>query len=373
MTSLRRLLAVCYLCVAGCAPTPGTPAPPAQKALTYLGQARIAPGAVVDGTIIGGLSAISYDAGRDLYYVISDDRSAKSPARFYTLRLSLTDDGIDGVTVVGTHALLDENGRPFPPLSLATSPPIIPPDPEGIAFDAARQRLYWSSEGERRTDTPVGPVLADPWIRIAGLDGRYLGRFTMPPDAAMSAGLHGPRRNTTLEGLTLTPGGRILIAAMEGPGYDDGPPPTADHGALTRVTAFDIDTAAPTAQYAYPLDAAPAPATFNGLSDLVALSDTSFLVIERAGTGHPSIRVYYAEIGAATDVLGVPSLPDAAVTPMTKTLAADLSAAPGPVPLDNIEGITSGPALPDGRASVVMVSDDNFAPHQVTQFLLLAR
>ena len=57
---------------------------------------------------------------------------------------------------------------------------------------------------------------------------------------------------------------------------------------------------------------------------------------------------------------------------MTKTLLADLSATPGLAPLDNIEGITLGPELPDGRQSVVMVSDDNFSPTQITQFLAFA-
>jgi hypothetical protein len=304
--------------------------------------------------------------------VISDDRSAKNPARFYTVRLSLSGNGIDGLTFTGSHPLLDEDGQPFGPLSLDASPPVVPPDPEGIAFDAARQRLYWSSEGERLTDIPGPPVLADPWVRTAGLDGSYLGRFVMPPDLAMSAQRAGPRRNLTLEGLTLTPDGRSLFAAMEGPGYDDGTLPDRDHGALTRITAFDVDSAAPVAQYAYPLEPATAPAKFNGLSDLVALSDTTFLVLERAFSGHSTIRVFRAEIGAATDVLALPSLTDVAVTPMTKTLVADLSATPGISPLDNVEGITLGPRLPDGRQSVVLVTDNNFAPTQVTQFLLFA-
>ncbi|MGV0803164.1 esterase-like activity of phytase family protein, partial [Mycolicibacterium elephantis] len=39
---------------------------------------------------------------------------------------------------------------------------------------------------------------------------------------------------------------------------------------------------------------------------------------------------------------------------------------------DNIEGITLGPTLPDGRQSVVLVSDDNFSADQFTQFLAFA-
>ena len=42
------------------------------------------------------------------------------------------------------------------------------------------------------------------------------------------------------------------------------------------------------------------------------------------------------------------------------------------IPLDNVEGMTFGPRLPDGRRSVVLVSDDNFAANQFTQFLLFA-
>jgi hypothetical protein len=68
----------------------------------------------------------------------------------------------------------------------------------------------------------------------------------------------------------------------------------------------------------------------------------------------------------------MPSMQHADLTPITKALAVDLSATPGLSPLDNIEGITLGPKLPDGRQSVVLVSDNNFSPSQVTQFLLFA-
>ena len=38
----------------------------------------------------------------------------------------------------------------------------------------------------------------------------------------------------------------------------------------------------------------------------------------------------------------------------------------------NIEGITLGPRLRDGRYSIVLVSDDNFSPAQVTEFVAFA-
>ena len=57
---------------------------------------------------------------------------------------------------------------------------------------------------------------------------------------------------------------------------------------------------------------------------------------------------------------------------MTKTLLADLSTMLGLPPLDNIEGLTFGPRLLDGRQSLVLVTDNNFSAEQVTQFLVFA-
>jgi hypothetical protein len=360
------------LSVGGCSwghPAPRRAPPPL---LSYLGQSQVAFGATFGDTIIGGLSGISYDAGRQVYYVISDDRSKQSPARFYEVRLSLSDRGIDNVTVIGTHPLLDRTDQPFAPLNLTGAVPVVPPDPEGIAFDAGRQQLYWSSEGERLTDRE--PVLADPWVRIAGLNGGFLGEFTLPPNLRMSAEDTGPRRNLALEGLTLTPDGRSLYAAMEDPGYNDGQVANDGHQVLTRITKFDVATAAPTAQYAYPMEPPGHDAKRNGVSDLVALSDTTFLVLERSGAIPPVVRIYRAEIGSATDVLSTPSMQGAALAPMTKILAVDLSETlkARADRLDNVEGITLGPKLPDGRQTVVLVSDNNFSRFQLTQFLLLA-
>lgn len=380
MPALGRLLAACCLaaalCLAGCGRTGSHTNTAARPILTYLGQSLLASDTTFGGTPIGGLSGISYDSGRQIYYVISDDYSAKAPARFYTVRLSLSDKGISDISFTGVHPLLDVSGQPFPRENLSITPPVVPPDPEGIAFDSGRQRLYWTSEGERLTDR--APILVDPWVRIAALDGAYLGQFALPSNLAMSAQRTGPRRNRALEGLALTPDGRSLFAAMEVPGYNDGPLKDDGDQVLTRVTKFDVATGEPTAQYVYPIEAPNVGAQFDGVSDLVALSDSTFLVVERSNSLPPVIRIYRAEIGAATDVLARPSLPGGALTPMRKSLAFDVSAlsvAPDLWPRNlvyNLEGITLGPKLADGRQSVILVSDNDFSPMQFTQFLLLA-
>lgn len=348
---LRRTLLAGVLLLAGCDADAG-----AAPGFEYLGQQRIAPAATLDGTVIGGLSGISYDAAAGLYYIVSDDRSAKNPARFYTARISLSDTGIDGVEFVATHPWLDRDGKPFAPLDAQARPPVVPPDPEGIAFDARRARLYWTSEGERSD----GGVQLDSWVRIAGLDGAYLGEFALPDALKMSGPDHGAQQNRALEGLSLTPDGRYLWAAMEGPVYQDGELPDEQHGALSRITRYDMDSGQVAGQYTYQLDPVSAgPGGDNGLSDLVALDDGTFLTVERGYGTHVAVRVYRTRITDGS-------------TELTKTLLADLTTTPGLTPLDNIEGITLGPKLVDGRQSVIMVSDDNFSPTQVTQFLLFA-
>lgn len=366
MRPLTRFAAVCCLLSSVCGIASAAPSAPA-----YLGQVQLEPDARFAGTVIGGLSGITYNQAAGMYYVISDDRSAENPARFYTARIPLSDDGFGRIEFVSTHPWLGVDGRPFPPLDTAAVPSVVPPDPEGIAFDGRRQVLYWSSEGERITDGPVGPVLLDPWVRIATLDGGYVGEFALPPTLRMSARPTGPRQNNGLEALTLSPSGRFLWAGMEGPGHNDGEPPTDAVGALTRITRFDVETRSATAQYAYPLDAATAgPGSGNGLSELLALDDQSFLAIERGFGTHTAARIYRVSVGDAEDVLARPSLIDAPVRAMHKTLLADLTSTVAP--LDNVEGITFGPVLPDGRQSLILVSDDNFSPRQITQFLAFA-
>jgi len=338
-----------------CASAPA--APPSE--LTFLGKVDFAHGLLFDDTTVGGLSGISYDESGDRFFVISDDRSAKNPSRFYTVRITLSDSALTRVELLAGTPLLDTDGQPFAPASGAS----VPPDPEGIAYDPQRRQLYWSSEGERTYDAQLPP-----WVRTAGLDGTFRGEFDLPAELTTTAADEGPRRNHALEGLTLTPDARALWAAMEGPLIGDGPSPTETTGALTRLTRLDPDTGAATAQYGYPLDPVSSGAGGdNGLSDLVALDDNSFLVIERGFGTRVSARLYRAEIAGADEILGQAPAGDA--TPVRKTLVADPSELH---PVDNVEGITLGPKLADGRQSVIMVTDDNFSPAQVTQFLAFA-
>jgi hypothetical protein len=86
-------------------------------------------------------------------------------------------------------------------------------------------------------------------------------------------------------------------------------------------------------------------------------------------------------LGSATDVSTVFSLADVdprsrgGIVPIEKELILDfddiLPALSREFPeLDNFEGLSFGPVLPDGSPSLIVVSDNNFNPWQRTSFLL---
>jgi hypothetical protein len=94
------------------------------------------------------------------------------------------------------------------------------------------------------------------------------------------------------------------------------------------------------------------------------------LVLERAwayGVGN-SLRLYWIDTEDADDVLGMPALLGAKFKPADKVLLLDFAKA-GLPRLDNTEGMTRGPTLANGNATLVFVSDDNFNSSQITQFV----
>lgn len=369
----RLLLASAVLALAAAVAAPAVAAPvhhasPKRVSFRYLGETELAHDLQFQGTTVGGLSAISWDRRTGRYLIISDDRSAIDPARFYTATITATH-GHVGVKLTGTSTLKQADGSTFPATSADGS--VVAPDPEGIAVDPRSDRFAWSSEGER----VLSPLtLGDPTVRLATASGRTIAVLPSAPQLHMNAQEVGPRRNQTLEGLSYTPDGRTLWAAMEDPLYQDGMNPDATHGARTRVTEYSRG-GLPVAQYAYPLsklfEAGPTGST-NGVSDIAALGGGRFLVIERAFTTVSKIRVFEASAARATDVLGRDALSSAPVASMSKRLVVDLNDVHGLPRIDNVEGITLGPRLSNGERLVMLVSDDNFSASQVTQFIAFA-
>jgi 3-phytase len=112
----------------------------------------------------------------------------------------------------------------------------------------------------------------------------------------------------------------------------------------------------------------------NGLVDLLAIDNNGTLLsIERSfsvGVGN-AIKLYEVQLQGATDISSLDNVGGLEVDVVAqKRLLLDF--ADLGLTLDNIEGLTFGPQLPDGRQSLVIVSDNNFSPTQFTQFLSFA-
>ncbi|GAB3255792.1 esterase-like activity of phytase family protein [Chitinimonas naiadis] len=319
----------------------------------------------------GGISGLDYNPQTQRWVMISDDRSQRAPARLYTADIRYGAAGFSRLEVLQVQPLRQADGGYFPSKREGGDVP----DAESIRVDPCQGGLVWSSEGDRKLGL-------HPFIRRATDDGRYSGTIPLPTNLRMVPGQErGVRDNLALEGLTFTQGGKVLWTSMEAPRYQDGPLPSTEHGAYTRFSRIDL-AGGNSRQYAYPLDAVPVAGSYgekradNGVSEILAIDDEHLLVIERSGheVGKGAfefdVRLYEATVTGASNVLDLPSLNGTTYTPLKKRLLLHLNQA-GIGRIDNIEAASWGPRLPDGRATLLLASDDNFADNQVSQFILL--
>ncbi|MCS4511308.1 esterase-like activity of phytase family protein [Xylophilus ampelinus] len=70
---------------------------PQSFGLRLIGQQTVSDAQTVGGTRVGGLSGLDYDIAGGTWILISDDRSEKNPARFYTARLRYDAAGFSAV------------------------------------------------------------------------------------------------------------------------------------------------------------------------------------------------------------------------------------------------------------------------------------
>jgi hypothetical protein len=331
----------------------------------FLGQATLNTRKPYKKTEVGGLSGITYDAKQKLYYSLSDDRSQKAPARFYTLKIDLESGKLkpNGVKLTGVTPLLDRNRQMFPPLSL---------DPEGIALTNSGS-LWISSEGD-------ADKLINPFVQGFSLSGQLQAGLPVDrkyfPTADKSRGI---RQNQAFESLTLTPDNQYLFVGIENALIQDGPAASLQAGSPSRILRYNLATRQVDGEFVYQTEAIVAPAekistaAINGLVDLLALDNQGrMLSLERMFVPDLgfTIRLFEISLQDATNVQGQESLSRSTGTqikPVQKRLLADLRTLK--IPLDNLEGMTLGPRLSDGRQSLIIVSDNNFSPFQVTQFL----
>jgi 3-phytase/alkaline phosphatase D len=369
-------LAVVLLLPAAATSQPGVGDPQTVAGVEFLGEVIVPTGSTFGGTEIGGLSSITYDAGREVYHVVSDDqgnRPTGDPVRYYSVAIDVGDGSLDpgDVTFVDVKTLFEDQKIPFAPGGL---------DPEG--FVLAREGYFFlSSEGNIFAD----PII-DPFIRRYNRNGRVTAELPIPDHYLPNGIDHGVRFNLGFESLNMTPDGATLVTAGEGALFQDGPASTFTNGSLARVLLYDLAQRAPVAEYVYEVAPwAEDSAIFgvNGIVEVLPIDDVgTTLVMERSfsvggvlggGTGNVVV-INEISTDGATDVLDVAALYEGgSPIPLTPVSQREIFAFDDlGVPIDNIEGMTFGPDLPDGRRLLLIVSDNNFSPGQFTQFIALA-
>ncbi|MEH2304191.1 esterase-like activity of phytase family protein [Nostoc sp.] len=334
------------------------------SSIEFIGEATLPKGLIFKKTEVGGLSGITYDAKNNLYYAISDDRGQKAAARFYTLKIDLSKGSLkkSGVIPIDVTTLLNENARTFRPSET---------DTEGIAL-TNKSTIFISSEGD-------AAKLINPFIKEFSLSsGKEITTLPIPnkflPD---KAGKQGIRNNLAFESLTITPDKKNIFTATENALIQDGVAAKPNIGSPCRILQYNLLNSQPEKEFLYQTE--PVSPFLNltgkfasGLPDLLTLDNQGhFLSLERSFTGLGfAISLFQVSLEQADDIHHIDSLlaiDFKNIKPVQKKLLLDLRTLD--VLLDNIEGLTLGPKLPDGQQSLILVSDNNFNSLQRTQIL----
>lgn len=367
---MRRMMivAVMLLSLLGTVPIAGADEGGVVSSLDLLGEVTIETGTMFDGTEFGGISGLAQVGGTE-YLALSDDRSERSPARFYTVGIDVSDGSFDDgdVTISGVTELFTPGFGLFPPLSI---------DPEGIAI-GRNGSVFISSEGDALAG--IGP-----FVNKFSMSGRQLQRLPIDDHFAPTTD-SGIRFNLAFESLSISDDNRTLFTAAEGALAQDGPAANVDQPSLARIVQYDLVTRRAVAEYVYvvePVAEVPDPADsfrVNGLVELLDLGGGYMLAMERSfsvGKGNV-VKLYEISLHGATNVIDDDDLYDEttetpdAVIPVSKRLLVDFGDL-GLSTVDNLEGLAFGPDLEDGRSLLLVASDNNFSTFQVTQFVAFA-
>ena len=308
-----------------------------------------------EGTSVGGLSALTYDQRRGVYYSLVDNGpAATSEARFYTLRLPTSGGTLGEPQILDVTTLRKADGQPFTASDF---------DGEGLTLTRDDELLV-SSETE-------------PSIRRFALDGTFLEELPVPQKFLVAPNGQATR-NQTFESLSLSPNNRNLFTAVEGPLASDGS--TTEGENRIRILRYEDRGSGgfePVEEFFYLTEPG------QSVVEIVALSESELLVLERGfvlGEGN-TVRIFRVSLDGAEDVSDEPSLAAPSLEPVEKELLVDIAdcppgdaTTPGTQPnplLDNYESLALGPRLPGGSRALLLQSDDNFSAGQVTRVVAL--
>jgi len=299
----------------------------------------------------------------------------------WTLRVDQTSKPVVTINLDASMILRRADGQPFTGISseLGTFT-----DKDGTAVS---NRL--DPEGIRRLTSGNFLVCEEymPGVLEFAPDGTYIRTWSVPErfickhpgkdelTEAPPANTSGRQPNKGFEGVAVTPSGEAWVL-LQNPLIQDG----ALNGKGKRIghsirmlCLGRTPGAKAMREVVYRLEE---PAC--GTSELLAMDDHRFLVIERDSRASQFRRIYEIDVNGATDVSGMSELPSdvlpASVQPVAKKLFLDLTdpaTGLGQTP-EKIEGLCWGPTLPDGRRTLIIAVDNDMKADQPTIFWVFA-
>lgn len=340
--------------------------------------------------LLGGFSAIEFIGGEQ-YWVLPDrgpgDGANSYHCRVHRLRIQIDPTVKPAVSAELTETVLLTTATGTPP----TRSPLIG-HAGAYAEKPNRPARRFDPEGIRMLgrDTIVISDEYGPMVSTFSLDGVKRGDFAVPesfgvlsPDADAEQEAVKNRRgrqvNGGFEALAVTPSGQSVVALLQRPLIQDSRLPEGDDtadaekrdGLHCRMVEFDR-AGNPRQEWVYSLDQ-------NGLgqSEMLAVNEHQFLVLERdskAGTASRSKRIYLIDTRGATDVSKIDALPPGELSELNgappvqavrKELFLDLLDANNGIATETIgkkfECLTFGPTLADGRRTLIIGTDNDFA------------
>jgi hypothetical protein len=382
----------------------------ASAAVTFIGEGSI-PGTATDQSGLSGLledgvtpknlvggfgSAITY-SGKDNLYVATPDRGPADGAttyidRIYTIRIALKKIGANQFevkpSVISTKLMRLDGHDYFTGFSAAFdetgSTESLRFDPEGVRLSRCGKTAFVSDE--------YGPYLYEfdlhsgKRLRSLNLPNKYLIDIPFPTPASgtnleLVHNAFGRQANRGMEGLAISPDGSKLYGIMQSALLQDGAlTGTSREGTNNRIVEIDIDSGE-VREFLYQLAS-----KSNGVSEILAINDHEFLVLERdgkAGSEATFKKLFKIDISGATDIRGVKQLPQTglppsppAVTPVAKSVFLDLLSSEfglaGASFPEKIEGLAFGPDLDDGRHLLIVTNDNDFVQAQPSRFFAFA-
>jgi hypothetical protein len=336
-------------------------------------------GANANNGRVGYFSDLYYDAERNHWWGLSDRGPGGGVLDYeprvhrFTLEIDESSGAISAFRILQTIVFRDEAGKALNGLA---------PNPThelGMAFDPEGFVVH-PKTGHFLVSDEYGPSLYEfdqqgRRIRVFAVPANLVSRGAdgVPNFASDESNALGRRNNRGFEGLAITPDGTYAYAMLQSAMLDEG----GSDGVCNRIVKFDTVSGQAVGQYAYQMEGAK---QGQGVSALVALNNTEFLVLERnnagLGVGADNAapfnkKVFQIDLSSAKDVTGVTFAKNVCplgkvqkiATPLLDLALAVPAQLNGQVP-EKWEGLAVGPRLNDGSNLLLAGTDNDYSVTQ---------